>query len=527
MSSLITYIGAATQNVASGNVATFAAQPIGSASADRLVVVAILTEWWPSDITGVTIGGQAATIHAQGNTANNWGNVAIASASIAAGTTADIAVTVNGGVGHAFNAAVAVYAITGLSSATPTGTSGIGGTAVLAPSVAVDAGGIAVGIGCGWDFNAHSYSESASPALTENVSASFDGLWSGTDQLSYIIGEAHGLSTGSYTVTYTNSSTWASAALVSWDGGATGSIASATGTASGQAAVTGVPMSLAASAGTASGISAAAGDGSARAASAGASAGVSAVSGVGSSLVTSSGAAAGLAAVSGAGSSLAASVGSAIATASAAAIGAARAAGCGIVAAYSTAVGISSFEWGGSTGTAVGHAFASATGAAISRAAGTAAGTAVVYGRGIATSAAALSNNGSVARPPLSHWIARACIKRKWTATMAVSPDLTPPIDVGEQRFVAFDFAREVPHGATIGTPVVTCALVSGSADATPAARVIGAAIIAPSPETGAAAQAVNQLIGGMVSGTYYELQCLVNASDGSRPSIIARVRCR
>lgn len=101
----------------SSSVATFTNFDIGTAAADRLVVVAITTEE-NATITGCTIGGNSATqLINQTNTASNPDlNAAIFALPVASGGTATITVTLS-----ANDAAVgiSVYALYGAES-TPT-----------------------------------------------------------------------------------------------------------------------------------------------------------------------------------------------------------------------------------------------------------------------------------------------------------------------------------------------------------------------------------------------------------------------
>jgi hypothetical protein len=110
---------------------------------------------------------------------------------------------------------------------------------------------------------------------------------------------------------------------------------------------------------------------------------------------------------------------------------------------------------------------------------------------------------------------------------MARGNDLTPPIDAGvEFETITFDFGPELTPGTTITAVAgVTCSLHSGT-DATPTARIIGAAQIAESPTNGAASTAVLQLVGGMVAGAKYKLQVVVNTSDGQTLSLWTRISC-
>lgn len=102
---------------------TFTAQAIGVAAIDRRIFVSA-TSSAPSanvGISAVTIGGISATIHAASNNTGNTRNgiVAIASAIVPSGTTADVVVT------HPLSALgchISVYRATGLTSGTPTDT---------------------------------------------------------------------------------------------------------------------------------------------------------------------------------------------------------------------------------------------------------------------------------------------------------------------------------------------------------------------------------------------------------------------
>jgi len=108
---------------------------------------------------------------------------------------------------------------------------------------------------------------------------------------------------------------------------------------------------------------------------------------------------------------------------------------------------------------------------------------------------------------------------------MAQVADL-PPIDDDEKVPVTFDFAPELAAGTTVVSVIaITCADTFGI-DPTPSARIIGAPVLAPSPSTGAANQAVRQMIGTMIGLERYRLQCLANISDGQILNIDTHVDC-
>jgi hypothetical protein len=110
--------------------------------------------------------------------------------------------------------------------------------------------------------------------------------------------------------------------------------------------------------------------------------------------------------------------------------------------------------------------------------------------------------------------------------SMAQAKDLMPPIDAGEEETVGFDFGPILSSGVTItGTPTVTCAAYRGS-DAAASSRFVGSAEIVASSKTGAPSAQVNQLVGTMVGGVTYRLQCVVDTSDGQTLSLWAHLAC-
>lgn len=116
---------------------------------------------------------------------------------------------------------------------------------------------------------------------------------------------------------------------------------------------------------------------------------------------------------------------------------------------------------------------------------------------------------------------------------LSATYDLTPPIDAGvEQLTVTFDFGLiPLAPGVTITRVVSVTCVVSLSApyltpDSAAATRLLSPAIIGPSPKTGNASQAVLQLVGNMVGGCRYLLQCVVDTSDGQQPSVWTHLPC-
>jgi hypothetical protein len=121
----------ATNSGANSTSYTFSTQAIGTAAADRLVVVVIGRE--PGDtLSSSTIGGISATVVA------NAGTCTIIAAVVTTGTTADVVLNF---AGTQIRIGVAVYAVYGLSSTTATSTY----TASLSETVTIPAGGVAIG----------------------------------------------------------------------------------------------------------------------------------------------------------------------------------------------------------------------------------------------------------------------------------------------------------------------------------------------------------------------------------------------
>lgn len=79
------------------------------------------------------------------------------------------------------------------------------------------------------------------------------------------------------------------------------------------------------------------------------------------------------------------------------------------------------------------------------------------------------------------------------------------------------------------GTPVVTCTVASGSDDA-PSSRLLSAPQIvdaAPPPGgSGVASGAVAILVGTMIAGTTYIMQCVAQTSDGQELSLWQDLPC-
>lgn len=132
-----------------GQTVTFTGAGVGAPASGRRVFVAIpyyLTGSTNISIASATIGGVAATIHAQVFEPAEVavGGVALISALVPNGTTADITITwASSGV--AYRPYIAVYRVTGLRSATPVDIQAIAPvTATVSATVNVKKGGIVI-----------------------------------------------------------------------------------------------------------------------------------------------------------------------------------------------------------------------------------------------------------------------------------------------------------------------------------------------------------------------------------------------
>jgi hypothetical protein len=107
--------------------------------------------------------------------------------------------------------------------------------------------------------------------------------------------------------------------------------------------------------------------------------------------------------------------------------------------------------------------------------------------------------------------------------TNALSPDIDATV---EFETVTFDYGLILASGATVTAATVTCSVVDGT-DPTPSARVVGSSANTTSLETGAPNATVSQLVGGMVAGVTYRLQCVATTSDGQSLSLWTHLTCQ
>ena len=141
-------------NATNQNDYTFSAVNIGTAAADRLVVVAA-TVIDPPGTQSCTIGGNPATLVVE-DTAQSGVSVAIYSLVVTTGTTADITIDHPGGQ-SASSAAISVYSLYPAST-TPVDSvnnSGDSVGSITASDVAVSAGGMTIAVAGGKDSTAN------------------------------------------------------------------------------------------------------------------------------------------------------------------------------------------------------------------------------------------------------------------------------------------------------------------------------------------------------------------------------------
>lgn len=133
-------------DTANRTIYTFASQNLGTADADRYIIVGIQSRLsaGPHTVSSVTVGGVSATpvVTADRGT-NSRGSIYIAA--VPTGTTGDVVVTLSTGI---LRCGIALWRAVGIDSATPTDTeTSVAETNDPAGSIDVPAGGFAVGVG--------------------------------------------------------------------------------------------------------------------------------------------------------------------------------------------------------------------------------------------------------------------------------------------------------------------------------------------------------------------------------------------
>lgn len=144
----IAYLGLSTPTLVSGTTYSSTGLSTGAAAADRMVFCTVvwLKASSPSSLTSATIGGVAATIHAQNKVASVYGlSAAIISALVSTGTTATVSLVFNG----AASAGLGVYRVTGLLSTTALDAISIGAATSSPYNDTIDVAGQGVLLFCG------------------------------------------------------------------------------------------------------------------------------------------------------------------------------------------------------------------------------------------------------------------------------------------------------------------------------------------------------------------------------------------
>jgi len=140
----VVYASTAVQNGSLTSPHTFSAQGIGTASSDRVVLVSIYAKGSGVPVDSITIGGVSAAKLVE--ITHNEGNATIWALKVAAGTTADIALTWTGTLDRVF---IGVHAMTGTSgSASAHDTATHSATTSLTTTIDVPSGGAVVAV-CG------------------------------------------------------------------------------------------------------------------------------------------------------------------------------------------------------------------------------------------------------------------------------------------------------------------------------------------------------------------------------------------
>ena len=136
---------------------------------------------------------------------------------------------------------------------------------------------------------------------------------------------------------------------------------------------------------------------------------------------------------------------------------------------------------------------------------------------------------------PSQHFLARAP-SRRWIATapliyaggnVAKTNDIGPAIDsVIEECTVTFDFGPWLASGVTIASvDELLCNVYQGT-DVSASSRLLGAPQILASPMTSAPSAAVASLVGNMIGGVTYRIQCVVFTTDGQVLSLWTHLPC-
>lgn len=174
----VTYVGNNFDGAPASTI-TFTAEPIGTAAADRFVVVAVNIQdnsAGTTAITTMTIGGNNAALLHSFKCATHRTMTAFYGLLVTSGTTADIVVTAN----DAWDGvAIGVWRCNSLQSETPTDTGGNDtASAAITDTINVSAGGVALAAG-GVSNGNTTYTWSAPTERFDVVTDSATDSWSG------------------------------------------------------------------------------------------------------------------------------------------------------------------------------------------------------------------------------------------------------------------------------------------------------------------------------------------------------------
>jgi hypothetical protein len=141
---IVTTFHASTPDVSNSTTYTFAAQNIGPAASDRVVVVTSESRGSGSSVTivSVTIGGISATVYQRSNAAATSNISAIAFAVVPTGTTADVVITFSAG---RLRCNIGVFSLAGASTTVNDDASDASTATSHTLSIAVNAGGAVFG----------------------------------------------------------------------------------------------------------------------------------------------------------------------------------------------------------------------------------------------------------------------------------------------------------------------------------------------------------------------------------------------
>lgn len=115
------FLQAATPDTTDTDTYTFSSQNLGTAAADRYIIVAAAGRTVSTDlnISSITVGGVTATVVQSAQSAVGDNDLTIAIAAVPTGTTGDVVVTYNT---TSLRCQICLWRATGLASATPTDT---------------------------------------------------------------------------------------------------------------------------------------------------------------------------------------------------------------------------------------------------------------------------------------------------------------------------------------------------------------------------------------------------------------------